>query len=308
MILNLDFNPYINKKCYVDFISLDKEIKSNFSNYIPGGSIVISNLLNAFGEESILSGFLGGLNGERYHEIIFEKNLAHDFISIKDETKVKLTVRDTENKYITIIDEEPRITRDDTKQFLVLYLDLITKVEVICGSNDTLPMGLTDEIYLQLIKIANKNNKKFIFQARGQVFKKGIEASPYMVVVDKKILEDLTNLSLQNEKDIIQGSNYIFNKGVAFVVICMENGDIIFLGKEKGYKTVGYVDIIKNNDLKKTMAAFALGINRNYDLDMTLRLAYAFNNYKTSDIIDEIDISDIKRIMTETDISSIDYL
>lgn len=309
MILNLDLNPYINKICNVDKINLGVEIKSNFSDYTPGASIVISKLLDAFGETSISTGFLGGFNGERYHQMLLEEGLAHEFVSIKDETKLKLHIKDKGENFINVIDEEPRVIREDAKKLLNLYLNLIKKSEIICGSSDTLPLGLTDEIYFQLISIANENGKKFIMTAKGEELKKGIDANPYMVILDKLILEDLTKLYLQYENEIIKASNYILHRGVEFVVICLPNFEILMLGQEQGFRISSeaeYNDNLKI-DLRKISAGFALGISRNYDLDMTLRLAYAFNRYDASENKNEIDISEIKRIMTEVDICSINY-
>ena len=308
MILNLDFNPYINKICEVDTIKLGEEIKSNFSNYIPGGSIVISNFLNAFGESSILTGFLGGLNGERYHRIVLERKLINEFIQIRDESKVNLKLVDKKENSTSIIDEEPRVTRDDIKEFLVLYFQLIRNVKVICGTSDILPMGFNSEIYFKLINIAKNSDKKFILQGSSDVLKSGIKAIPYMVVLNKKMLEDLTNINFRNEAEIIQGASYILKSGVEFVVISMENGGVLLLGQERGYKIVGDSKSVYTDDLRKVVAAFALGVNRDYELDMTLRLAYAFNNYKNLDISDDIDISEVKKMMSQADISTIEYI
>lgn len=307
MILNLDFNPHVNKICKIDLIKVGEENKSNLSTYAPGGSVVISNFLNSFGEDTLISGFLGGLNGERYRRMILEKGLDHEFITIKDETKIRLNIIDMKSNQTSVLDEEPRVTRDDTKKFLALYLELIANIKLICGTNHTLPSGLSHEFYFKLIKIANENKKKFILQANEETLKSLIDARPYMVVLDKNILEYLTNIDFKNESEIIQGSNYILQKGVEFVVICMENGGVLLLGQDKGYKAIGDVEVNKD-DLRKAVAAFALGISRDYDLDMTLRLAYAFNNYRTSELTDEIDVSEIKKMMTQAEISTLEYI
>lgn len=310
MILNLDLNPYMEKTYKVDKIGLGEEIKSNFSNYTPGGSIVITNFLNAFGEDSFLTGFLGGLNGERYHRMILDRSLAHEFVPIKDETKLKLNIIDAEDKHTTIIDEDPRVTREDVKRLLNLYVNLILDSQIICGSSDTLPLGLTDEIYYELITLANESRKKFILTAHGEAFKKGIDAIPYMAILNKERLEVLTNLELQYENEIIKASNYILHRGVEFAVICLSNEEILLLGQEKGYRISSNTPSYSTNttDLRKVSAAFALGINRSYDLDMTLRLAYAFNSYEASENRGEIDVSSIKKMMTEVEIHSINYM
>lgn len=310
MILNLDLNPYIKKTYKVDEISAGQNIKSNFSNYTLGGSITIANLLNAFNENSFLTGFLGGLNGERYHQILLSNNLVHEFMQIKDETKLVLEIIDSRDNKISIVEEEIRVTREEVKKFLKLYLNLISNTQIICGTGDTLPLGVPSEIYYELIAIAKENRKKFILQAHGQELKKGIEANPYMVILNKQNLENLTNLDLQYENEIIKASNYILHRGVEFVVICLPNNDILLLGQEKGYRISSNIhDTINNFDLRKITAAFALGINRNYDLDMTSRLAYAFNAYEISEqASEEIEVSKIKKIMTGVEIYSINYV
>lgn len=305
MILNLDFNPFINSKFEVDYIKVGEEIKSNFSNYTLGGSVVISNFLEAFGEPSILTGFLGGLNGEKYQHILIEKKLDNEFILIKDESKIKLNISDGKRNQISILDKEPRITRDEINRFLVLYLDLITNINIICGTSDTLPLGLDSESYFNLIEKANKMNKKFILQGNKLLIKDVLDANPYMVVINEEMLEYLTNINFKGKKEIIMGSNYILQKGVRFVVVCIENGELLLLSKNRSYRIFGDLELEENN-LRKIVAGFALGINRNYNLEMTLRLAYAFNNYKVSELPEEIEIAEIKKLMKKANIESID--
>ncbi len=310
MILNLDLNPYINKISNVDKINLGVDLKSNSSDYTPGGNIVISRLLSAFGEDSIVTGFLGGLNGERYHTMLLNEGLVHDFVQIQDETKVKVHMRDLEDNYIKLIDEEPKITREDLKKILNLYKGLIGNSEIICGSSDILPLGLTDTIYFQLVSIANQNRKRFILAARGEELRKGIEAGPYMVIIDKAMLEDLTNLYLEDESEIIKASNYILHRDVEFLVICLPNFELMILGQEIGFRMTSNIEVddYLENDLRRISAGFALGISRNYDLDMTLRLAYAFNRYDTDDNRNHIDLAEIKKIMGEVEIIQINYI
>ncbi len=162
-----------------------------------------------------------------------------------------------------------------------------------------------------MITLANDNEKKFILQSEGEELKHGIDACPYMVILNKKTLEDLINLNLQYENEVIKGSIYIRDKGVEFVVIAMPNHEILFLGQERGFRiSSGLWRKSSERDedsLKKILAAFALGINRQYDLEMTLRLAYAFNIYDDKTLT-AIEASDIKKIMTEVEIITLNYI
>lgn len=309
MILNIDLNPYIKKNYRVNKIKLDKHMKSDSSIYTLGGSVVISEFLRAFNENSFLTGFLGGINGQRYHNMLLERNLGHEFIQIKEETAEVVRIIDDKNN-INIIGEEPRITREEIVKFLMLYNNLIRNSKVVSGSGLDLAIGLPKEIYYDLITLANENGKRFILQTQGEELKYGIEANPYMVILDKEILGDLINIELQYENEIIKGSRYIRDRGVEFLVIAMPNNEILFLGQDKGFRissdSINTLINVDKDNLRNLVAAFSLGINRNYDLEMTLRLAYAFNIYDEKNLY-AIEVSDIKKNMSEVEIITINY-
>lgn len=310
MILNIDLNPYIDKTCSLDKLERGKTNRSNNSKYSLGGNIAVSSLLKAFGEDSFISGFLGGVSGDRYHKMLFDRMIGHEFVSIKDESKTNINIIHDEDRTTRIIDREPRVTREDMNKFVSLYTKLIEDSDIICGSSSSLPLGLTENIYYKLISIARDKSKRFILEAQGEALKNGIEAKPYMVILDKERLEELTNIILDYENEIIKAANYILHRGVEFVVICLPNSEILLLGQEKGMRISSdqLLENMPSSSLNKVSAAFALSIRRNYDLDMTARLAYAFYVYQyLGGSMEEIDLSEIKRIMTSVETSSISY-
>ena len=87
MILSVDLNPVLKRKYFLDNMELENiNIPSNLI-YGPGGDgIDLAYLLSGLGEEVLLSGFLGGLNGDFIHRNLVDSSMPHNFMLVKEET------------------------------------------------------------------------------------------------------------------------------------------------------------------------------------------------------------------------------
>ena len=310
MILTIDLNPAIEKNYIVDNLSMGNNIKANSFTYnLWGKGVNVAKLLNVFNENSFITGFLGGINGEYFHTKLRDVGIPHEFVGIKEEIRTIIKLRDISGNYINIMEEDPRITREELVKFYNLYSRLIENMDIICGLGSALPLGVPKDIYFDLITLANKKRKKIILDGTGDKFKYGIDASPYMVIVNKGELEGLMNMTLDFENEIIKAGQYILDRGVGFVIIDLQDKGSIVLGQEKGYRVeIPNYDCDLGKDHSGMMAGFALGINRNYDLDMTMKLGQAFSIVSNMDSnLETTEISDVKRIMGQVEIYSINY-
>ncbi|WP_406241781.1 1-phosphofructokinase family hexose kinase [Tissierella carlieri] len=310
MILNIDLNPNLDRNYILDKVYLGKNNNTKFSSCSPSGKAFISSiLLDAFNEDSFITGFLGGINGEYFHKRLTEMKMAHEFIPIKEETRTIIRLKDNEND-TTILEEGPRITREEVVSFYELYSRLVERTNIICGLGSLLPQGVPKDIYFDLITLANKRGKKFILDIGEDGLSYGIDATPYMVILNQRELEDILKVSLHFENEIIKSGRYILDRGVEFIVIDLQNRGSLVLGQDRGYRVeIPYLgNTIANIDYNGMSAGFALGINRNYDIEMTIRLGQAFNIVSNleSDIM-KIEASDIKRLMSQIEIYPINY-
>lgn len=310
MILTVDLNPRMDRRYTLDKIHIGRDTKAKSLIYSPGGSGMLANtLLHTFNEKSFMTGFLGGLNGEYLHNKLIEMGIMHEFVPIREETATNIQLIDEMKNCTTISEESPRITREEVVNFYELYSNLIENTNIICGLGDILPLGVPKDIYFNLITLANKKNKKFILDIKGEELSIGIDAAPYMVIMRQSELEDFTKLSLTFENEIIKAGRYILDKNVEFVIIDLKSKGSIVLGQEKGYRIeIPYYSRKDGEDYKGMSSGFALGINRNYDIEMTLKLGQAFDiaANSISDIM-KVEITDIKRIMSEIEIYPINY-
>ncbi|MDR7855806.1 PfkB family carbohydrate kinase [Tissierella sp.] len=310
MILTIDLNPAIDRKYTLDRICIGKDTALKSSVYSPGGNgIVSSALLDTFNEDSFITGFLGGINGEYYHRSLVEIGIMHEFVPIKDETRANIKILDQEDNLTSFSEEGPRVSREEIVKFYELYSRLMSDANIVCGVG-SVPMGVPKDIYFDFVSLANKNKKKFILNVKGDSLASGIDASPYMVILKQRELEDLMKLSLSFENEVIKAGRYLLDKGVPYIVIDLEKKGSIVLGQDKGFRIeVPYLsNAINITDNSGMSAGLALGISRNYDMEMTLRLGQAFSiaPYLNHNIM-KIEMSDVKRIMSEIEIFPINY-
>lgn len=309
MILTIDLNPTLDRNYILDKVHLGKDNNTKSFSYSPGGkAFVASMLLDTFNENSFITGFLGGINGEFFHKKLSEMKIAHEFVPIKEETRTVIRLKDEEN-YTTISEEGPRVTREEVVSFYELYSRLIENSNIICGLGSLLPQGVPKDIYFDLITLANKRSKKFILNVSSDELFYGIDAIPYMVILNQMELEDLIKISLHFENEIIKAGRYILDRGVEFAVIDLQKRGCLVLGQERGYRVeIPYSSTMDNTDHSSMAAGFALGINRNYDLEMTIRLGQSFKIASNSEPdIMRIEASDIKRLMSQIEIYPIIY-
>lgn len=310
MILTICFDPILEKKYYVEALQPKIENCASKKVYnLSGKGISTGRLLNKLNIDVFAIGFLGGLQGQYIFNTLKEANIYNEFIFIKDETRSRVSVIQDRELLTMITEPSPRITREEINSFYELYGRLLDRFNIICGLGN-LPTGLSSDMYFDLIDMANRNNKKFIFESEGRELKYGLEAKPFMVKLRKKDLEYLSNLELDFENEIIKVGHSIVESGVEIVCIDLDDKGSIILTKDRGYRLeIGNSNI---NDIGEDngymVGGFAFGIYKNYDLETTMRLSQAARLvYSRKDDQDLVDMSDIKRMMSQIDIYSINY-
>lgn len=310
MILTINLNPVLGKTYYMEKLLPRVETDAEKAIYESSGpGINVSKILNNLNLDVSAIGFLGGLSGRYIFNELNDRGISNNFITIKDETKSAISLIEN-NKFLSKICEPgPRITREELVGFYELYQRTITDYEIICGL-DSLPMGVPEEIYFDLIKLTNRVGKRFILEADSKELKYGIDSRPFMVKLNVEQLENLTGLKLDYENEIIKAANYILQKDVDLIVIDLDHKGSIVLNQDRGYRLeLNDMDVTSLSiDQGYMVAGYALGMDKEYDLEVTMKLGQSFRiAYGLAENIDDIDMSDIKKIMSNITILPIYY-
>ena len=304
VILSVDLNPILKKKYLFDEFGKINYVKDSSS--LPGGEgIELAYLLKGLNIQVGLSGFLGGLNGAYIQKILTESSIDNDYATIKDEN-AEFLIFSTKDEDIIIKGKAPKVTREEMGGFLEKYNRLLESSSLICCSGDQ--YGNTpSEIYYDIVANANLLSKKVMIFLKGENLKYGLEASPYLVLLEKDDLENLTNLNLEYEYEIIKAGIYLMEKRVKIAVITMGDCNSIVLTPENVYR-VSVKDVEKEARLNYgyMLAGFAFALDRGYEFELMLKLGQACGmiNYFEYDFLD---MSHIKRIMGKTNVDKFNY-
>ena len=308
MILTIDLNPILKRKYFLESTKLELNNKSNDLIIGPGGEgIELAYLLHGLNEEVFLSGFLGGINGEYIKHSLNEIGISNDYLTIRDETTDSI-ILSLENGEINIKGKEPRITREEIVGFYELFNRNIFNANILCCIGD-LQNNIPKEIFNYFISFGNRYGKKALLRARGEELNIAIEAAPYLVLINRDDLEYLTKLKLDYEYEIIKAGQFILDKGVSITAIDMGRKGSIALTKDHIYR----IDIEKlalkdvSINYGYMLGGYALALSRKYDFEMMLKLGQACGIVNSFRDRDTFDMSDIKRIMNDIDVSMFNY-
>lgn len=310
MILNIGLDPVLEKLYYMDKLYPRVETIAEKVSYNMGNKGIISGrILNSLNSNIVLTGFMGGLTGEYILNELKDLGINNEYISIKDETRSTVVLIEHGEIISKITDYGPRITREELGAFYKSYRRLISDSKIIMGLG-SLPNGLANEMYYDLIELGNRQENKFILDCTGASLKSGLRASPFIVKLTKEDLEDLTNLELDFETEIIRAGQYVLDKGVKIVIIDLHHKGTIVLQEDKGYRLeISGINLASlKEDLGYLVSGYAYGMEKQYDFETTMRLGQAFKiAYGLEKEISMVDMTDIKRVMAAIEIRTFNY-
>ncbi len=299
MILLCDFNPRIIRSYKsVNFIKNTSNTFTENRIYPSGHGIDILTFLKKIGANPELITYIGGINGKIIESELKELNAKYDYVSIKDNNEERVLIKSI-NLKTTLDSKKVRKTIEDDENFYSLYSRKIDNKDIVAFST-------YDE------EAENVSYKSYI----DQCYKKGIkvavnvddtekikESKPYLLIIEKETLENYTKLLIKTQEEVSKASNVLLKEGIGSIIINSPKGSI-YVNKSINYR----VDFRKlDREINKSssdlmLGAFCFAVERNYNLETTLKIsvaAYVIENYVR---FRDINMADLKGLMNEIEL------
>ncbi|MDN3678054.1 1-phosphofructokinase family hexose kinase [Flavobacterium paronense] len=206
-IITITLNPSIDKSISVPNLIADQKIKCNAVTFEPGGGgINISRALQRLGGKSEAFFFAGGNFGNFFIELIKSKKIAFQAFKIKKETRECIIVFDESNSNQYLLDVKgPEVAVVESNSFLKT-ISKLKEVDYLVASG-SLPLGVPNDYFVQLAKIAKKMGAKFILDTSGEPLKLALNEGVYLIKPNVKEMGLLfgiekMDLALAKEKAI----------------------------------------------------------------------------------------------------------
>jgi len=225
MIITVTLNAAIDKSLSVPNFRLGRRHRTVEQTTMPGGKGVnVARTLKTLGQPVIATGFAGGPTGTRIVEQLTEESILNDFVRIREESRTNTAVYDPTNGETTEINERgPAVSAKEIELFRdkLLYLARGADVVVFAGS---LPRGVDNAIYAQLIKDLRKLGVQTVVDADGEPMRIAVRAEPDVISPNVIEAEELVGHEFNDDEDRMIAVREMCELGAREAIMTMPDG------------------------------------------------------------------------------------
>lgn len=284
MIVTVTINAAVDRTIIVKNLEKGKVQHGKLISALPGGKgLNVARALKKLGNKVLVTGFVGGKNGEYIIEKLEKEGINFDFVKIKGDSRECLTIIDSETNIITEINEDgPIVTQKELEKLIKKIENFKPKPKLIVFSG-SVPPCLKNDIYKQLIKIAKKREIKTVLDAKEIYLEEGIKEKPFIIKPNKIEAEFLLKHPLNTKEQILHGIKFFLDKGIKIVAISFDKHGA-FIGTSEGIwefiaPTVKTVNTVGSGDVY--LAGLINGIIKNQSIIESGKLAIACGTANT---------------------------
>ena len=265
MIYTVTFNPSIDYVVKVDNLEFGHTNRSCQEALTVGGKgINVSLVLEQFGISSTALGFIGGFTGDQLENMLRSDLVKSDFVrTCGGNTRINVKIIEKDMTEINACG--PTVSADEVNK----PLDKIDNIKagdtlVIAGS---VPKGVSDEIYENILSLLEGRGVKTIVDATGKLLMKTLKYRPYLIKPNIDELGAIFGVKIACENDILKYATDLQNMGAQNVLVSMgENGAILLAadGNILKRKAVGTVTVNPVGAGDSMVAGFIAGSSSDY--------------------------------------------
>lgn len=220
MILTVTPNAAVDKTYRVENFRLDRVNRPSAAHTVAGGKgINVARVYQTLGGKAIATGFLGGINGRIVARALTAENIAQDFVSVREETRLCIAVIDPVTGAQTEINEagptiSPRQARELSRRVERLLSQHRFDFVVLSGS---LPPGTPPTLYADLIALAKRHTLLTVLDTSGEALRVGLQAQPWLVKPNRVELESVFDRPISTREETLTAARQLCEQGVSLI-------------------------------------------------------------------------------------------
>lgn len=311
MITTVTLNTSVDKAYQVKEVkpgTVSRVLKC--SNTAGGKGLNVAKVIKLCGEPVKATGFVGGYNGAYIEAMLKQQEVPSQFVKIKGESRSCINILAEDGSVTEFLEPGVPVEAAEMETFLEEFAALAAESEVITISGSA-PQGVPTTIYQTLIQIAGEQGKKVILDTSGEYLKAGVKARPYMIKPNSDEIEQLLGTAAPDKESIISAAIQLHQTGIPVVAVSLGGEGVLTASAEGVYQArPPRLEVINTVGCGDSMiAAFAVGIARNYPIKDLLRYAVSISaanaltletgSFKTTDmeqIQPQVEIQKLKNI------------
>lgn len=278
MISTVTLNSTIDKTYVVENFHVDRIHQAKSVNIVPGGKgINVGRVFRELGGDVLLTGFVGGHNGDFIRDTTLAEGLPSDFVHISNESRTCTKIVDPINKTQTEINEiGPMVSADELDRFIMRFREIVPNSEFVVLSG-SIPPSVSSDIYHALIDIANQCGSKCLLDTRGTPLIEGVKGKPYIVKPNIYELGELAGRQLATVEEAIEAAKQILCEGIEIVVVTFGKDGAIAVNNANVWRSVPpavkFMNAVGSGDA--FAAGFVYALTQQADIGEALRYGTA---------------------------------
>lgn len=218
----LSLNPSVDISYEVDQLVTNKKIRATKTHYYPGGNgINVARSLNELNLPCSCYNIIAGEIGNLLIHLLGDKfGDSHHHFSIDGETRLNAVLQERSPQGQYEIDSHgPEIPKSTIKQVLDAFVHSSKNtIAVLTGS---LPPGVDKTVYQMLTDKLIKRGCKVIVDANGEELHHVMKSKPYLLRLNRFVLESIVKRRLEQVEDIAAAAREIQLKGANNVFVTL---------------------------------------------------------------------------------------
>ncbi len=278
MIYTLTLNPAIDKTIFIDDFKINKvnRVKKPVLN-LGGKGINVSKILANLGSKSKVLAVVGKESLDFFQRGLKDLKIDYKFFTNEGSTRTNIKIVDEKNNTFTDINEKGTTINSKILEEIEAYLKENLKKDDLLVLAGSVPPNCPLDIYKKWTNLAKELEVKTFLDADGDLFKYGLEASPYLIKPNDDELANYLKTELKDDADIIEKGKSILDKGIKNIIISQgAKGSILLY--ENGYSKALPIKVNVKSTVgagDSMLGATIHGISENKDILSAFKLGVA---------------------------------
>jgi 1-phosphofructokinase family hexose kinase len=227
MIITVTLNAAIDKTLAVPNFRLGRRHRAVEQTAMAGGKGVnVARALKTLGMPVIATGVAGGPTGTRIIQQLTDEAILNDFVRIREESRTSTAVVDPTTGDQTEINEKGPAVSDAELDLFVDKLLYLAKGAGVCVFSGSLPRGVADDLYAQLIAEINRLGCVTVLDSEGEALRVGTRAEPTVVTPNEPEAEELVGHEFSDAEDRPAAVREIVELGAREAIMTLPTGCI----------------------------------------------------------------------------------
>jgi 1-phosphofructokinase family hexose kinase len=232
MIITVTLNAAIDKTLAVPNFRLGRRHRAVEQTAMAGGKGVnVARALRALGQPVIATGVAGGPTGTRIVEHLTDEGILNDFVRIREESRTSTAVVDPTSGDQTEINEHGPHVSDQELDLFVDKLLYLAKGAAVCVFAGSLPRGVDDGLYGQLVDEMRRLGVTTVLDSEGEPLRVATRLGPDVVSPNELEAEGLVGHEFSDEEDRRRALSEMIEMGAREAIITLADGCLAVLGE-----------------------------------------------------------------------------